>query len=85
MKTKSAQFWMKIVKIIQHILDCRIENLYVDVDFVQIVFVDCRHKSKNVVESTDPLNPTPEQCTRYKRSLVSNISICSHPIPIGSV
>ena len=57
MKTKSAQFWMKIVKIIQHILDCRIENLYVDVDFVQIVFVDCRHKSKNVVESTDPLNP----------------------------
>ena len=48
---------MKIVKIIQHILDCRIENLYVDVDFVQIVFVDCRHKSKNVVESTDPLNP----------------------------
>ena len=39
------------------IVDCRFENLYVDVDFGQIFIVDCRPMSKNIVESTERLTP----------------------------
>ena len=51
---KSDQFWIKIGKSFNktEIVDCRFENLSVDVDFAQILVVDCRLKSKNVVESS---------------------------------
>ena len=50
---------MKIVKSFKKklIVDCRFENLYVDVDFAQIFVVDCRPMSKNIVESTERLTP----------------------------
>ena len=39
------------------IVDCRFDDLYVDVDFGQIFVVDCRQMSKNVVESTKSRTP----------------------------
>ena len=42
---------------IHEIVDCRFEDLYVDVDFGQIFVVDCRQMSKNVVESTKSRTP----------------------------
>ena len=58
---KRDQFLIKIGKSfnIFMIVDCRFENLYVDVDvdFGQIFIVDCRPMSKNIVESTERLTP----------------------------
>ena len=39
------------------IVDCRFQDLFVDVDFVQNFGVDCRQNSKNAVESTKSLTP----------------------------
>ena len=59
MKPQSDKFLIKIGNLynIFEIVDCRFENLYVDVDFAQIFVVDCRPKRKNVVESTERLTP----------------------------
>ena len=48
MKPQSDKFWIKIGNLynIFEIVDCRFENLYVDVDFAKIFVVDCRQKSK---------------------------------------
>ena len=55
MKPQSDKFWIKIGNVynIFEIVDCRFENLYVDVDFAQILAVDCRQNTKNVEESTE--------------------------------
>ena len=56
---KRDKFLIKIGKSfnIFMIVDCRFENLYVDVDFGPIFIVDCRPMSKNIVESTERLTP----------------------------
>ena len=56
---KSEQFWIKIgdsFNIFEPV-DCRFQDLYVDVDFAQILVVDCRQNPKKVVESTKRLTP----------------------------
>ena len=58
-RPQSDKFWIKKGNLYKffEIVDCRFENLFVDVDFAQNFVVDCRQNSKNVVESTKRQTP----------------------------
>ena len=65
---KSDQFWIKIGYSfhIYEPVDWRFQDLYVDVDFAQILVVDCRQNRKKVVESTKCQTPPGPPLRRYE-------------------